>query len=100
MEGAFAELVDLARDAGSVSHLNLRGLVVPTPALEKLAGLPSLRSLDLMGSTAVTPAAVPHLAACRQLRLLRLGGAASQVNEIMLTELRALLPFCGVHDDP
>lgn len=100
MEAAFAELVDLIAAADTVSHLNLRGLDVPTTALEKLAGLPSLRSLDLRLSPAVTPAAMPYLGACKQLGLLRLGGGESHVTESMLEELRSLLTGCGVHDDP
>lgn len=99
-EAPYAELVELLLAAGTVSHLNLRGLEVSTPSLRKLAGLPSLRSLDLMRSPAVTPEALPFLAACAQLRLLRIGGGGSQVDEAMLVELRSRLPGCGVHDDP
>lgn len=98
-EAPFAGLVDLLRAADTVSHLNLSGLEVPTRSLQKLADLPSLRSLDITRSTAVTPEALPFLAACTQLRLLRLGGGGSRVNEAMLSELRARLPGCGVHDD-
>ncbi|MFN0079496.1 MAG: serine/threonine-protein kinase [Prosthecobacter sp.] len=91
--GAFEELVALIRAAGTVSNLNLHGLAVPTDALKHLADIPTLTSLDLMSSPAVTLEAVPLLAACTQLKLLRVGDAA------VIEQLRPLLPECGIHDD-
>jgi len=91
--GAFEELVALIRAAGTVSNLNLHGLAVPTSALKHLADVPTLTSLDLMSSSAVTLEAVPLLAACTQLKLLRLSDAA------VIEQLRPLLPECGIHDD-
>ena len=91
--GAFEELVALIRAAGAVSNLNLHGLAVPTTALKHLADIPMLTSLDLMSSPAVTLESVPLLAACTQLKLLRVGDAA------VVEQLRPLLPECGIHDD-
>lgn len=96
----FDSLLELIKNVGTVSHLNLRGLLVPTVALQKLTQMHTLRSLDLMNSPAVTRDAVPYLSACKQLRLLRIGGEASQVSESMILFLRSQLPECGVHDDP
>jgi len=94
----YDELVGLIREAGTVLNLNLHGLAVPTDALKSLASMATLTSLDLMSSPAVVPAAVPHIAACKQLRLLRIGGSAATDSSVM-DQLRALLPGCGIHDD-
>ncbi len=94
----YDELVARIRDAGTVSNLNLHGLAVPTEALKSLASMPTLTSLDLMSSPAVTVAAVPYIGACRQLRLLRIGGIPAPEVAVM-EQLRALLPDCGIHDD-
>ncbi len=94
----YDELVARIRDAGTVSNLNLHGLKVPPEALKSLASMPTLTSLDLMSSPAVTAAAVPYIAACRQLRLLRIGGMPAPEGAVM-EQLRALLPDCGIHDD-
>ncbi|MFZ2281325.1 MAG: serine/threonine-protein kinase [Prosthecobacter sp.] len=94
----YDELVARIRDAGTVSNLNLHGLAVPTDALKSLVSMPTLTSLDLMSSPAVTAAAIPYIAACRQLRLLRIGGIPP-LEGAVLEQLRALLPDCGVHDD-
>ena len=94
----YDELVARIRDAGTVSNLNLHGLAVPTDALKSLASISTLMRLDLMSSPAVTSEAVPYIAACRQLRLLRIGGMPAPEGTVM-EQLRALLPDCGVHDD-
>jgi tRNA A-37 threonylcarbamoyl transferase component Bud32 len=94
----YDELVTRIRDAGTVSNLNLHGLAVPTDALKSLASMPTLTSLDLMSSPAVTATAVPYIGACRQLRLLRIGGMPAPEGAVM-EQLRALLPACGIHDD-
>ena len=94
----YDELVARIRDAGTVSNLNLAGLAVPTDALKSLASMPTLTRLDLMSSPAVTAAAVPYIGACRQLRLLRIGGMPAPEGAVM-EQLRALLPDCGIHDD-
>lgn len=94
----YDELVTRVRDAGTVSNLNLHGLAVPPDALKNLTSMPTLISLDLMSSPAVTSAAVPHIGACRQLRLLRVGGIPPLDGAVM-AQLRALLPDCGIHDD-
>ncbi|HEY1049665.1 MAG TPA: serine/threonine-protein kinase [Prosthecobacter sp.] len=92
-----SELARLVREAGTVSNLNLQGLNVPLESLAQLASMTTLVSLDLTGSPVITAAAVPYLAACTRLKLLLLGGGASQVDEAMFNELRARLPGCGVH---
>ena len=94
----YDELVARIRDAGTVSNLNLHGLTVPTDALKSLASMSTLMRLDLMSSPAVTSAAVPYIAACKQLRLLRIGGMPAPEAAVM-EQLRALLPDCGIHDD-
>lgn len=94
----YDELVARVRDAGTVSNLNLHGLAVPAEALKSLASMPTLTSLDLMSSPAVTTAAVPYISACRQLRLLRIGGMPAPEAAVM-EQLRSLLPDCGIHDD-
>jgi len=94
----YEELVARIRAAGTVSNLNLHALAVPTDALKSLASMPTLTSLDLMSSPAVTSAAVPYITACKQLRLLRIGGLPTPESGV-LEQLRALLPDCGVHDD-
>ena len=94
----YDELVARIRDARTVSNLNLHGLAVPTDALKSLSSMPTLTSLDLMSSPAVTSAAVPYIGACRQLRLLRIGGMPAPEAAVM-EQLRALLPNCGIHDD-
>ncbi len=94
----YDELVALIRDAGTVSNLNLHGLTVPTDALKSLASMSTLMRLDLMSSPAVTSSAVPYIAACKQLRLLRIGGMPAPEAGVM-EQLRALLPDCGIHDD-
>lgn len=91
------ELARLVQAAGTVSNLNLQGLDVPVEALSLLASMTTLLSLDVTSSPAITPSATPYLAACKQLKLLRLGGAPSVVDEIMMNELRSLLPGCGIH---
>lgn len=96
----FKELVELVRAAGSVYNLNLHGLDVPAEDLPLLSSMTSLVSLDLTASPVINSDAIPHLGACKQLRLLLLGGDSSLVDEAMLAELRALLPLCGVHTLP
>lgn len=98
--GAFKELVELVCAAGSVYNLNLHGLDVPLEDLALLSSMTSLVSLDLTASPMINADATPHLGACKQLRLLLLGGASSLVDDAMLAELRSLLPLCGVHTLP
>lgn len=94
----YNELISRIRDARTVSNLNLHGLTVPVGALKNLASIPELTRLDLMSSPAVTAEAVPFLAACKQLRLLRIGGSPAPESSVM-EQLRVLLPECGIHDD-
>lgn len=94
----YDELVIRIRDAGTVSNLNLHGLDVPPEALKNLVSMPTLMSLDLMSSPAVTSASVPYIGACRQLRLLRVGGIPP-LDGAAMAQLRSLLPDCGIHDD-
>ncbi len=95
----FEELVELIQEADTVANLNLRGTTVPAEALESLALMPTLTNLDLTASPAVTLAAVPHIAACRQLKLLRIGGSSPAWDGAITDELRVLLPDCLIHDD-
>jgi len=73
----------------SVSNLNLHGLAVPTDALKSLASMPTLTSLDLMSSPAVTAAAVP-LYWCLQTAcgLLAHGGMPAPEGAVMITAPR------------
>lgn len=94
---ALRELVELVCEAGSVYNLNLHGLDVPVQSLALLSSMTSLVSLDVTASRVINAEATAHLGACKQLRLLLLGGAPSQVDEAMLAGLRSLLPTCGIH---
>lgn len=89
----------LIQDAGTVTNLDLRGLAVPVDALKDLATLGSITSLNLTASPVVTAEAIPHIAACKQLRLLRVGGPGMTVDPAVLEELRVLLPDCTIRDD-
>jgi hypothetical protein len=94
------ELVSLAAAAGTVANLNLRGLRdMPAAALGGLSKLQSLSNLDLTASPLVTHEAVAHLAACKQLKLLRVGGSDMQVDHAVIAELQALLPDCLIRHD-
>lgn len=97
-EPALEELVACIREAGTVSNLNLRGLSLPANALGRLASIETLSNLDLKDSPAVTREAVPYLAACRHLTLLRIGGGNVPVDRSIVEELRAQLPGCEVND--
>jgi hypothetical protein len=96
------ELITLINAAGSVTNLNLRGLRdIPVEALGNLANLENVRSLDLTGShLAITLEAVPHLAKCQQIRMLRLGGSVElSVDYAVLAELRSRMPECSIRTD-
>lgn len=93
-------LVNLLHAAGTVSNLNLRGLQVPEAALGQLRDLISLTNLDLTASSTLTHEAVPFLAACTQLKLLRVGGTLRQpVDPAVVQELRLALPDCKILQD-
>lgn len=96
------ELITLVNAAGSVTNLNLRGLRdIPVEALGNLATLEDVRSLDLTGShLVITLEAVPHLAKCQQIRMLRLGGSVElSVDYAVLAELRSRMPECSIRTD-
>ena len=99
-ESGLEELVSHLRAAGTVSNLNLRGICLPAKALSCLATIETLTNLDLMASGSVTREAIPFLAACKQLTLLRIGGSQLPADESIAAELRALMPGCVVieHD--
>lgn len=93
------ELTTLLKEAGTVSNLNLRGLRVPVAALGQLGDVVTLTNLDLTASPMATLEAVPFLAACRQLKLLRVGGAREPLDPSFAEELRLVLPGCTVRQD-
>jgi predicted Ser/Thr protein kinase len=94
------ELISLVGAVGTVANLNLRGLRdVPVASLAGLSKLHTLSNLDLTASPLVTHDAVAHLAACRQLKLLRVGGSDMQVEHAVIAELQALLPDCLIRND-
>ena len=93
---ALDELISLSRAAGTVANLNLRGANVTPSGLKSLSQLETLASLDLASSPAITEASVPHIGACKNLKLLKIGGAgASDVNRISQM-LRSLNPECEI----
>lgn len=94
----FEEFVSKIREAGSVNNLSLPGLSVPADALRHLAGIETLTNLNLMVSPALTMDAVPHIAACKRLTLLRIGGSALPVDAAVAAELRARMPDCSVSE--
>jgi serine/threonine protein kinase len=96
------ELVTLLNAAQTVTNLNLRGLQdVPIESLGLLANITNVSSLDLTGSPlAITKEAVPYLAACKQLRFLRIGGSAElSVDAAVVEELRSRMPDCSIRTD-
>ncbi len=93
------ELVSLLKAAGTVTNLNLRGLQVPAAALSHLSSLSNLSNLDLTASPVITREALPHLAACKQLKLLRLGDSGLPADHAVVAELRLLLPDCAIRED-
>jgi len=97
-EQAFEELITKVREAGSVNNLSLPGLSVPPEALRHLAEIETLTNLNLMVSPSLTMDAVPHIAACKSLTLLRIGGAALRVDASVAAELRMRMPDCSVSD--
>ncbi len=92
------QLVTRIREAGTVSNLNLRGFALPVEALGLLASIETLTNLDIMESPAITREAIPYLAACRHLTLLRVGGFNPPLDSSIPAELRTLLPDCVVND--
>lgn len=97
-EQIFEELITKVREAGSVNNLSLPGLSVPPDALRHLAEIENLTNLNLMVSPALTIDAVHHIAACKSLTLLRIGGAALPVDATIVAELRMRMPDCSVSD--
>ena len=93
------ELVALLKAAGTVTNLNLRGLQVPVTALSHLSSLSNLSNLDLTASMMITREALPHLAACKQLKLLRLGDSGHPADHAVVAELRLLLPDCAIREE-
>ncbi|WP_395748068.1 serine/threonine-protein kinase [Prosthecobacter sp.] len=97
-EATLAGLVENIRGAGTVLNLNLRGLALPASALKHLSTIETMTNLDLMASPTVTRDAIPYLAACKNLTLLRIGGSQLPVDAFIAAELRTLLPECAVVD--
>ncbi len=97
-EALLEELIFRIREAGTVANLNLRGLATPPDALRHLATIETLTNLDLMASPAVTRDAIPHLGACKRLKLLRIGGSNLPAESFIGDELRRLLPDCIIKD--
>jgi predicted Ser/Thr protein kinase len=98
-EAAFRELMALLKEVGTVGNLNLRGLKVPVEALSVLSTMSSLTNIDLTASPVITREAIPHLGACKQLKLLRVGGPGTVVDPAVIDELRFLLPDCTIRED-
>ncbi|MFO1482828.1 MAG: serine/threonine-protein kinase [Verrucomicrobiaceae bacterium] len=94
-----AQLITLLKNVPSVTNLNLRGLRVQVAALGQLGTLDTLTNLDLTASPMATLEAVPFLATCRQLRLLRVGGTREPLDPSFAEELRMVLPNCTVRQD-
>lgn len=97
-ESTLEELAALSSAEGTVQNLNLRGMTAPADALRHLASINTLRNLDLMASPTVTRDAIPHLVACKQLTLLRIGGSQLPVDSAIASELRTLMPDCTIRD--
>ncbi|WP_395735741.1 serine/threonine-protein kinase [Prosthecobacter sp.] len=97
-EASLETLVTHIREAGTVLNLNLRGIALPASALKHLATLETVSNLDLMASPSVTRDAIPYLASCKKLTLLRIGGSQLPVDAFIAAELRTLLPECTVID--
>ncbi len=95
-EADFKELAKLAHEAGTVSNLCLRGMDVPVPALEDLASISTLRSLDLSSTSLLTDDSIEHLAACRSLRTLRISKTRLPAGESLTNRLGLLLPECRI----
>ncbi|MGV3662831.1 MAG: protein kinase domain-containing protein [Prosthecobacter sp.] len=95
-EETLQEMVAPLNEVGTVSNLGLRGLAVPPVALQHLASVEALTSLDLTDSSAVTAEGVPFIAACRGLKLLRIGGLSGPADPAVVQEIRTLLPDCKI----
>jgi predicted Ser/Thr protein kinase len=98
-EKVLEELFTLLKETGTVANLNLRGLQVPAQALSPLSTIGTLTNIDLTASPVVTREAIPHLAACKQLTLLRVGGGGADVDPAVVEELRFLLPDCIIREN-
>ena len=93
---ALEELISLCQAAGTVANLNLRGASVTPDGLRMLQRLDTLTNLDIASSHAVTVTSVPHIAACKNLTLLRIGGAGADDMPRITQLFRSLRPDCEI----
>lgn len=98
-EEALKELARLSNELGTVSNVALRAVDVPVPALRHLASIEAMTSVDLSDSPVITLEAVPYLAACKNLRLLRIGWTGRPVDPAILDSIRARLPNCKIMEN-
>lgn len=95
-EEALKELARLSSELGTVSNVALRAVDVPVPALRHLASIETMTSVDLSDSPVITLESVPYLAACKNLRLLRLGWTGRPMDPTIVDSIRARLPNCKI----
>lgn len=98
-EKSLKELARLSNELGTVSNVALRAVDVPVSALRHLALIESMTSVDLSDSPVITLEAVPYLAACKNLRLLRLGWTGRPMDRAIVDSIRARLPNCKIMEN-